>query len=201
MAAKKSSTKEHLDSIKTRSELAKLMGRHKSQVTRWLQRDDWAFSKTGPWPRADLPSMLRWAADVLARPKETEGDASEDGDSLAALKRQKLEQQVRKLRISADNEEMRNRRERASVIDRHLIEPALMRLADVLRSAGDALTRRFGNEAAEMLTNTLDDFERGLNKLFDDLGDADNEQPNALAGEPIPGEGATAEAAYPAAVR
>ncbi len=191
--------KTSLDSIKTRTELAKLMGRHKSQITRWLQREDWGFSKTGPWPRSELPSMLRWAADALTRTKESEGEADDNTDSMAGLKRQKLEQQVRKLRISADNEEMRSRRERASVIDRHLIEPALMRLADVLRSTGDALTRRFGNEAAEMLTNTLDDFERGLSKLFDTLGDID-EQSDAGIDRQISGEGSTAETSNLAAV-
>jgi len=49
--------------IKTRSELADILGVHRSTMTRWLKRYTWRFGP-GPWRLAVLPEIRQWGENV-----------------------------------------------------------------------------------------------------------------------------------------
>jgi hypothetical protein len=73
---------------------------------------------------------------------------------------------------NADLKEMERDRVRKSLIRVDELEPQLMKLADVLRGAGDHLVRRFGNDAGQIITEAIDEYEAGLKTMFgtdDDL--------------------------------
>lgn len=106
--------------VKSMKALAELVGRDRGQVSRWTKREDWPFSPRAPWVRADVPKIIRWVADTLERTggaKEADdavgGEA--DPDSIAALKKQKLREEIRRLA-----EDIRGLRARANAAETEL---------------------------------------------------------------------------------
>lgn len=51
------------------------------------------------------------------------------------------------------------------------IEPQLMALCGVMRRAGETLTRRFGNEAGQVVNEAVDEWESGLGSVIMAKGD------------------------------
>jgi hypothetical protein len=66
----------------------------------------------------------------------------------------------------ADLAEMERDERNGSLIPRQQLEPAFVQYATAIRRAGEGLQRRFGNEAAAMLNEALDDAERIIRQSF-----------------------------------
>jgi hypothetical protein len=66
----------------------------------------------------------------------------------------------------ADLAEMERDERNGSLIPRQQLDPAFVQYASAIRRAGEALQRRFGNEAAVMLNEALDDAERIIRRDF-----------------------------------
>jgi hypothetical protein len=122
--------------IRTLGELSGLVERDPGTVSRWTKRDDWPFAKKAPWSRGDVPKILRWVADTLerdTRPDRGEGD-DESADDTKALRKQKLREEVRKLRANADQAETALAKERGSLIDAGEVEQKWAATAVVVRN-------------------------------------------------------------------
>jgi hypothetical protein len=66
----------------------------------------------------------------------------------------------------ADLAEMERDAQRRNLIPRDELDAEGMKLAGCIRRAGDALARRFGNDAASILNEALDEWERGVRGLI-----------------------------------
>jgi hypothetical protein len=53
--------------IKRSAELARRVGVHRSQITRWARRRDWPFGPP-PWRESVVPRVVAWRARTLRRP-------------------------------------------------------------------------------------------------------------------------------------
>jgi Xaa-Pro aminopeptidase len=101
-------------------------------VAGWTKHAAWKWGRKAPWSSAIVPDVLRWAADELekGRPK-----APTDPGTIADLRRQKLEQEIRKLRAHADQAETALARERADLHDADACEEEAVRRATLYRNA------------------------------------------------------------------
>lgn len=66
----------------------------------------------------------------------------------------------------ADLAEMERDRQRKQIVRVEEIEPALMQLAGVMRSAAENLSRQFGNEAGGIVNEAVDEWADGVAILF-----------------------------------
>jgi hypothetical protein len=66
----------------------------------------------------------------------------------------------------ADMAEMERDRLRLNLIPREELDPALAQFAGLLRRAGEALKRQFGNDAAALLNEAVDEAEAGWRTLL-----------------------------------
>lgn len=149
--------------IRSQRELATLLGdRDVAQINRILKHDErWPFRRSAPWDRDELPQMLRWVADTLeSGSSETIDD--ETADELVSLRKEKLRQEIRRLRTLADADEMDTAEKRRRLIPVEEIKVVMVRAATTFRNrvigAGAAVTPSLeGRDAAERQT-ILDEY-------------------------------------------
>jgi hypothetical protein len=114
----------------------------------------------------NLPAVIRALHDFLAENAlklAREEDLLLQGTSSPALEAYR-EERTKLARLE--------RREReGSLIPRDEAREALGRIAALVRGAGDALQRRFGPEAAEILDEALQDAEREIDRTFGGFDD------------------------------
>lgn len=116
----------------------------------------------------DLPAVVRALHDFLAENAQRLADDDPmAGPTSPAMERWR-EEKYRLARIE------RRQRER-TLLPRGDIHSGLARVASVIRRAGDALQRQFGDDAAKILTNALDDAQHEIDRLF---GDTDDDHPD-----------------------
>lgn len=109
---RKEKNKKPDDLIRRQAELAVLLGRNQSNVSRMIRSEEWPFSRTGPWKRSDLPEMVKFLADrERGRVPGTGGDPETQ-----ALKRARLQEDVRRLRNQANASEVEFARQRGAVV-------------------------------------------------------------------------------------
>jgi hypothetical protein len=132
-------------SIESTFDLARLVGRERSTVTRWLQRDDWPFPKRPPWQRSLVPKIMRWIADTLI---VRESSGVQGNEELTALKKQKLEEEIRKLSTQADASEAALARERGTLMDADDVEAEWANVCAMIR-------RGFQNLASQLVPLAL----------------------------------------------
>jgi hypothetical protein len=119
-------------------DLAKAVEKSHTAVGKWVKRADWPFSRKPPWKRDQLPAIMRWAADTLA-PNTHADPADDQADNTAALRRQKLQQEIRKLRANADQAETALAKERGQLLDAGEVERAWANIAVVVRNGAQNL--------------------------------------------------------------
>ncbi len=159
-----------VEPIRTLDELAKIVGRNKGTVSRWLKRTDWTFGRW-PWPRRLVPDILRWAAAHLrdrsdvapageAAAEEGGGQAGGDGGdgspagarpaagTIYELKQRKLAAEVRKLEAQADQAQTSMAKERGDLLDADDVEMRWARVGATIRSG-------FENLASEVVGHAL----------------------------------------------
>ena len=109
----------------------------------------------------DLPNVVKALHDFLAENAQRlarEDDGMLLGGSSPALERYR-EERAKLARL--------DRMERQSrLLPRDQVREALGRIAGILRDAGDTLLRQFGNSAAEVMLEALDDAEREIASFF-----------------------------------
>jgi hypothetical protein len=96
-------------------ELAELLGRDPSQISRYLRDPRWPFPKRGPWHRKLVPDMLRWVADELDQKVAAIGP-DDAADEMKSLRKEKIKQEIRKLRAQAEAAEVALARERGDLM-------------------------------------------------------------------------------------
>jgi hypothetical protein len=104
--------------------------------------------------------VAAWVAIKAERAKPAPTDADPllaDGDS-PGLERYR--------NAKADLAEMERDRQRRRIVNVEEIEPALMQLAGVMRNASENLARQFGNDAAGIVNEAVDEWGVGVAKLF-----------------------------------
>jgi phage terminase Nu1 subunit (DNA packaging protein) len=160
--------------------------RDKSNVSRWLKRPDWPFSRTGPWQRSEVPEILRWIADSLIS-RESVDD--EDGDDdYTELKKEKLRKEIRKLHAQADAAETALAKERGKLLDAADVERKWASIGAVVRNAFQnlssqlvplALGHGMPNEAAPQFQEQVD---AAVGSILRHLSDDDGESENTEGG-------------------
>lgn len=134
-AARKSGKKrDDGGAIETLSELAGLVDRDVSQISRWCRDDRWPFHRSPPWPRSIVPKILRWIADTLL-PGMDGPDAGGDGktEDTKALRKKKLKTEIRKLLAQAEKCEIEIARERGRLLDVEDVKRTWANLGNAVR--------------------------------------------------------------------
>lgn len=105
---------------------------------------------------------------LLEQAKKQQPQGGEDDPLMAGVDSPGLE---RFRNAKADITEMERDRLRKQIVRVEEIEPALMKLAGVMRSAAENLARQFGNEAAGIVNEAVDEWASGVATLLDGGGD------------------------------
>ena len=111
----------------------------------------------------NLPDVVRALHDFLKRNAQKLIEADDvllAGESSPALERYR-EERAALARLDRLERE-------GSLLPRDEVREAMGRVASMIRSAGDALQRHYGQAAAEILTDALDDAEREIIRTFAD---------------------------------
>lgn len=147
--------------------LATAVGVSPSTVREYLDREDWPFRRTPPWPAEDAARIRTWARATLS-PNPANLDAlNGHGDGLEALRRNPLS--AAKLRLTLTRTEMLSLQKSilaAEVVPRRDVELALIRRVHSVRSALQALPRELAGQLVGRTENEieilLDDAIRGV---------------------------------------
>ena len=136
--------------IHSRAELAKRLGWTRRLVESRAEEPDWPITTPPPWPHwvADLIRAKYGEATGWARRKAATADTPESKARVL-----KLEHETALLRLRVLEQE-------GKTIIRSEVHDIMMRLAALLRRCGEQLRRTFGNDPADLLEDTLGDFER-----------------------------------------
>lgn len=107
----------------------------------------------------NLEEVARWLHDFLAEhgrrlARDPDSDELLEGPASPALERYRQER--------ATMAELDRREREGALLPREEVHETLGRIAHLLRSAGDMLRRQFGQDAADLLDEVLDDCEREI---------------------------------------
>lgn len=105
-----------------------------------------------------------WLNDELSKHKP-KAIVDEDGD---ALDLSKMAHGDRLIKAKAEREELKLQREREESVDRKAIHDLLTGIARYLRGSMESLQRRYGNEAAEIVSDALDQVEEEVNQTLNE---------------------------------
>lgn len=134
--------------IASARELAATVGRSHTAIQKWLKRDDFPFSRSGPWQADEVPALLRWAADNLKSGGQDEkGTFPRGGGVTKDLRDEKLRQEIRKLRAQADQAETELERERGKLHDADACEEEQVRAFSLVRTAMQNLPAQLVSQA------------------------------------------------------
>lgn len=141
--------------IQTAAEIADLLQVDRSTVTRWMQRDDWAFGQ-GPWTAETLRKIAEWRAVHL---KETAAAAADP--RTRQLRTDKLSNEGRKLLAQAEAAELELAKMRGELLSAQEVEEEWARLGVMVRNGFEnlpsqlvplALSHGMPSEAAGIFT-------------------------------------------------
>ncbi|MBR9802964.1 hypothetical protein GYB59_15295 [bacterium] len=142
-------------SIENKSELAEWCGINRTTFYRWLKQPGFPAEPDGSISPFEVG---RWT--VL---REIAGDTDEDGepesDDLIAWKIRNAKEDYRKKVLANDKEE-------GSLVPIEAVSLTLEELANLLRGATEQVQRQYGNDAAEIINDTLDEFRRRVATTF-----------------------------------
>ena len=125
-----------IDSI---SALAKLVGKSKVAVAKWVKRDDWPFGPA-PWHEGQVPHVKRWAGNLQADRSAPAPEPADEGTAGLSLKQklelrklaatiQKYEAQVKALQADAGEYVARKEVERMNVERIYAVKAELLNTA------------------------------------------------------------------------
>lgn len=116
----------------------------------------------------DLPKVVRALHDFLAENKlklARDEDELMNGAASPALERYR-EERASMARLDRLERE-------GQLLQRDLVRMSLAKVSSVLRGAGESLQRQFGQAAADILSDALDDAQLEINRFFEQ-GEADD---------------------------
>lgn len=114
----------------------------------------------------DVRQVARWLHDFLSAHKHVLPELVREGELEPKTVKGKLEaEKVRQLENRNELLEDQLATNRQTLIPRNEIHDYMIRAAGLLRSAGERLEKRFGQEAAEILIDALDSFEQLTSEL------------------------------------
>lgn len=171
--------------IRTLKELAALTDRDLSTVSRWPKRDDWPF---GPLPlkRSLVPKVLTYAADL--REKQGNAKPGSGDEETKALRKEKLREEVRKLRANADQAETALARERGVLVEAAAVESEWAGVGVVVRNGFQnlasqlvplALTHGMPQEAAATFQQQIEEAVAGVLRHLSRDGKTDDDDDGA----------------------
>lgn len=112
-------------------------------------------------PTVNLPELVRWLHDWLARHKHQLSaiakGADEDG-APKSMNRKLLDEQLEQSRQKNRLLELELAEREGELLPRELVHAQLGRCASVIRAMGVRLTKRYGNEAGDIVRNAIEDF-------------------------------------------
>lgn len=110
----------------------------------------------------DLVAVVTWLHEWLAANKHELAAIAKGESGPQGSRGELIVEQVENLRRKNRLLEQTLATREAELLPREVIHNQLARLASILRKAGAALVRRFGNEAGEIVHQALDDFDATL---------------------------------------
>jgi len=133
------------------------------------QADRYGFPLRGK--TIDLGAVLRSIHDFLARHKHTLAAAISIDDPLLegasqSLKNAYVKEQIKEKREKAALARLDRQEREHELLSRDEVHDSLARIASIIRGCGDAMQRRFGPEALEILNDSLDSADREIESLF-----------------------------------
>jgi len=123
-------------------------------------------------PTIDLPSLAKWLHDWLAQHKQALSELVAvadlpDGEA-KTLQGKLLAEKVEQLRRRNSLLQTQLAEKQQRLLPRDQVHELLVRAARLLRSAGDRLYKRHGQEAGDILVEALEDFEQIVTQLADE---------------------------------
>lgn len=152
--------------IASQAELAATVGRSRSQISRWVADDRWPFGGA-PWPQSKVPEILRWMAETL---RSVGG-----GGAHPELRREKLEQEIRKLRAQADQAELERDGRLAQLISAADVDAEWASVGAMIRNAfaplaaqlvGLAISHGLPQEAAPEFQRQIEEAIAGILRVL-----------------------------------
>lgn len=125
----------HSKAITTITQLAKALEYSQQNMSKVVQRDDWSFSRRPPWARSLVPKMLTWKAENIRAKRETYAPKKDDDESTTGLRKQKLENEVRKLHLQAETAEVALQKECGKLLEAAEVEREWATEANLVRNA------------------------------------------------------------------
>lgn len=116
----------------------------------------------------DLPAFVKRFHDFLAVNARKFAAADNDDPSLAGVASPALE---KKRQLDCQRMELLLQRERGLWIERRLVHEGHNRMGAILRTAGEALLRQYGDAAQKIINDALDNCERETDRLLAADGD------------------------------
>ena len=116
----------------------------------------------GPKAAIELPAVVKWLHDFLAKNAMRLSAPETDDPLLAGSNSPALEEYRRERTKIARLERMQRE---GSLLPRDTVHELLGRIASVLRSAGENLARQHGPDAHQILDEALDDAQREIDSL------------------------------------
>ena len=126
-------------------ELATRLSVNKSTVGRWVQDARWTFGPA-PWPASLVPEILLWQRTELER--QAEAMAPADAEAIRGLRKEKLQAEIRKLKIQEETARVDLERIRGSTIAITEVRRLIIQLVTAARNRLLAL----GDELSPQLT-------------------------------------------------
>ena len=119
----------------------------------------------------DLPAVVHWIHDLLAKYGQKLTSTEDTDPLLQGTSSPALEQyRAMKTKLAA----LEFGRQSGHLIPRAELEPGLDLLTNILREAGESLRRGYGEDAASVLNEAMDEWDRGWRALLNErrTGDA-----------------------------
>ncbi len=158
--------------ITSAAELARRVGVHRSQVTRWIADPRWAFG-SAPWSADVVAKVVRWRADNLESDIESD-DEGGDAD-LLELKKTRLREDIRRLRAAADQSEMALTRERKELLPTDEVAACIAEVLHMVKTRllgmSSHLSPQLDNQPASVAEELIDAHAREVLRDFSDAFD------------------------------
>ena len=138
--------------IENKTELAKFLGISRNTLYKWINSPGFPVESDGsvsPFKAGEWRVTRQLATDE-------EDDDFEDSDELTFWKIKKLKEEYRAKKLANDQTE-------SELIPRGAYYQWMITVALKLRDAGDRLARGWGNEAAQVMIEAIEDAEEEIN--------------------------------------
>lgn len=149
-------------------------------VTSWVKRNDWPFNRRSPWKESQVAKIQRWAAETLQKRVDATPDDAADAEGVAALRKQKLQQEIRKLFANADQAEAALAKERGGLLDANEVAVEWAAIRRMIGDGVEHLPAKFATLAVahglpvEAEAQFREEAAEAFHRVLNHLGDCDS---------------------------